>query len=261
MSNLRKPKFLILRGDGINCENETAWALQSVGAETQKIHINDLLENSAQLNKFQALVIPGGFSFGDELGSGQILALKLRHGLGDSLSEFMHRGKPILGICNGFQVLVKLGLLPFAEKERVMSLDYNASGAFIDCWPSLNVDTKSICKWTLLCRPSENGNHPDGDFRLPVRHGEGRVVFKEGLQEKIYQTLIKNGQIPLTYKENINGSYANIAAVCDESGLILGMMPHPEANVLNVQAGPAGQDLFASSHGQQIFQSIMHYLQ
>ena len=131
-------KFLILTGDGINCERETAKAFINAGAEAEIIHVNDLLENPSALKNYSGMAIPGGFSFGDELGSGQVLALKIKHGLKEASDEFVADKKPIIGICNGFQVLVKLGLLPFPLEDRVMALAANESGHFINRWSTLS---------------------------------------------------------------------------------------------------------------------------
>ncbi len=244
-------KFLILTGDGINCERETAKAFINAGAEAEIIHVNDLLENPSALKNYSGMAIPGGFSFGDELGSGQVLALKIKHGLKEAFDEFVADKKPIIGICNGFQVLVKLGLLPFPLEDRVMALAANESGHFINRWSTLRTNRESVCEWT---KGLEN------EFELPVRHGEGRVVFKIGEEEKIFNQLVKNGQIPFTYTENFNGSYQSIAGVCDPTGLILGMMPHPEAYVFEATAKVKKADPFAKAPGQKLFDNIVEFL-
>ncbi len=246
------PKFLILTGDGINCERETAKAFERAEAFAQIIHINDLLDRPKLLSEFQGLAIPGGFSFGDELGSGQILALKIRHGLGQEFLKFIDDKKPIIGICNGFQVLVKLGALPTPHKERTMSLAQNASGHFQNFWTKLNIDRKSVCKWTEGMNVSS--------IELPIRHGEGRVVFTKGMEENIYQELLRKGQIALTYDQDINGSYKQIAGVCDETGLILGMMPHPEAFIYNATFKNKSDNVFEKGQGLMLFENIVRYL-
>jgi phosphoribosylformylglycinamidine synthase len=198
------------------------------------------------------MAIPGGFSFGDELGSGQILALKIRHGLGQEFLKFIDDKKPIIGICNGFQVLVKLGALPSPHKERSMSLAQNASGHFQNFWAKLNVNKKSVCKWTQGI---------EQDFiELPIRHGEGRVVFTKGMEESIYSDLVSKGQIPFTYEEYINGSYKKIAGVCDETGLILGMMPHPEAFIYQTTYKNKADNVFEKGQGVMLFENIVRYL-
>ena len=210
------PKFLVLSGDGINCENETARAVQLAGGEATKIHINELLKTPQRLHDFQALIIPGGFSFGDHLGSGQILSLKMENTLKEELKKFVAKF-PVLGICNGFQTLIKLGLLPDADFQRTCALVKNEQGHFVDRWVEVQRDEQSPCIWTK--------NLPK-DFVLPIRHGEGRFVCRE---ESILNRLLSNHQAVLRYKEDVNGAMARIAGVCDSSGLVFALMPHPEA--------------------------------
>jgi phosphoribosylformylglycinamidine synthase len=246
-------KFLILSGDGINCERETALAFKQAGGTPTIIHINELLEKPTLLNEFDGMAIPGGFSFGDELGSGQVLALKIKHGLKEEFAKFVDDKKPIIGICNGFQVLVKLGLLPYPKDERVMALAQNKNGEFIDRWTQLNMVDGSICKWT--------DGIDMGSIELPVRHGEGRVVFAKGREEEIFNALSKNGQIPFCYDEDFNGSYKNIAGVCDPTGLILGMMPHPEAYLFEATYKNKKENPHAKGMGQLLFDNIIKYLE
>lgn len=248
-----KPLFIIVSGDGINCERETAAALIQAGGDSKIVHINDLLENPNMLETAQGLAIPGGFSFGDELGSGQIMALKIRHKLGSAFFNMVEQKKPMIGICNGFQVLVKLGLLPFpAEAERRVALAANESGKFIDRWVSLDVNPKSVCLWTK--------DLPLSTLELPIRHGEGRIVFRTGEEEAIYQTLVKQGQIPLSYTADVNGSHGRIAALTDPSGVVLGLMPHPEAFVSRMTYKSSQQDAAAKGDGLFIFENIIKYL-
>lgn len=210
------PKFLVLWGDGINCENETARAVELAGGQATKVHVNELLENPQSLHDFQALIIPGGFSFGDHLGSGQILALKLENTLKTELQKFVKRF-PVLGICNGFQTLIKLGLLPDANFQRTCALVKNEQGHFQDRWVTLERNDKSPCIWT---------RHLPLDFVLPIRHGEGRFVCKE---ESTLSRLKQNQQVVLRYQQDVNGATDRIAGICDPSGLVFALMPHPEA--------------------------------
>ncbi len=245
---MTQPSFLILCGDGINCERETAAALRRAGAHAEILHINDLAAAPEKLARFDGMAIPGGFSFGDELGSGQILALKIRHKLGKNFFDFVAAQKPIIGICNGFQVLVKLGLLPYpATQQRVMALAPNLQGGFIDRWVTLEPGANSVCKWTQGVDA----------FDLPIRHGEGRVVFGD---DAVYDELKDNGQIALTYSEDVNGSHQRIAGLCDPSGLIFGLMPHPEAFVYQATNLTPQRDFMAAGAGAQIFRNIVTHL-
>lgn len=243
-------KVLVLCGDGINCEKESAQAFNRVGAQSTIIHINDLLLNKSILSDYQILCLPGGFSFGDELGSGQILAHKIKHGLEQEFYKFVDDKKPIIGICNGFQVLTKLGLLPDYKTNRSVALAHNLHGQFIDQWVDLSVESKSVCHWTKgLVKLS-----------LPIRHGEGRIVFTEGKEKEIFEELNNFGQIVLTYDQNPNGSYHDIAGICDKEGLIFGLMPHPEAAIANF-SHPNGHGIEKrEGDGLAIFKNIMEIL-
>ncbi|MES2803123.1 MAG: phosphoribosylformylglycinamidine synthase subunit PurQ [Bdellovibrionota bacterium] len=222
----KKVQALILTGDGINCENETALAFSEHGCETKIMHVQDLIDQPGLLSKYQILALPGGFSFGDEIGSGQILALKLKYSLGVALTEFINNKKLIIGICNGFQVLVRLGLLPKPFTERQMTLTHNRQGYFINKWVNLTVP-QSKCIWTKSLQGKE--------IALPIRHGEGKITFAgdQAMQHNTFQSLMIQGQIALSYTEDVNGSYQQIAGVTDPTGCILGLMPHPEAATSN----------------------------
>lgn len=259
-----RPKILILAGDGINCERDTARAFALAGGESVVKHVNDVLAAPQSLKEYQALALPGGFSFGDDLGSGQILALKLNHGLGDALKDFIADKKPVIGICNGFQALAKLGLLPEPYAKRVMALGRNTQGQFIDRWVGVDVEPSSRCIWTRrLAKLATAGGDP---MELPIRHGEGRVVLAAGEEERIHRELTEAGQIPLRYSSNINGSYGRIAGVCDHSGIIFGLMPHPEAAISKLQyprsTALAGQgiDPMDKGLGSLVFQDCIDYL-
>jgi phosphoribosylformylglycinamidine synthase len=244
---MSKVKVLVLTGDGINCEKESARAFELAGALSTIVHINDLLENKNQLEQFQILCLPGGFSFGDELGSGQILAHKIKYGLKDEFYRFVEDKKPILGICNGFQVLTKLGLLPDYQSERTVALDHNLSHKFIDKWTELQVENETVCKWTKNIKT----------ISLPIRHGEGRVCFPKGKESEVYTHLKENGQIALRYTQNPNGSSYDIAGICDKNGLIFGLMPHPEAAVSHFShvKGSGTQDKMGE--GLTMFKNIL----
>lgn len=246
-------RVLVLTGDGINCERETARAFSLAGADPKIMHVNDLLENPKGIHHYEAMAFPGGFSFGDDLGSGQVLALKLSLVLGDELRTFVHAKKPVIGICNGFQALTKLGLLPEPFAPRTMALARNSHGHFLNRWVNLEVEKNSACIWT---------RNLEGAFPLPIRHGEGRVVFTRGEEEVIHRKLSQGGQVVLRYSEEVNGSYGRIAGVCDPSGLVFGLMPHPEAAVSLLQHPQStrleGRD--GEGMGLKFFRNCVSYL-
>ena len=249
------PRFLVLTGDGINCAKETAWAFSLAGAEVEILHINDLLNAPDRLLDFHGLAFPGGFSFGDDLGAGQVMALKIRQYMWVELQAFLERQSPMIGICNGFQILSKLGLLPTGKLKEAsvgrMALAPNVNGTFINRWVGLQRPTHAVCKWT----------EGISEIALPIRHAEGRVVFEAQLQrpdraEAQYQRLWAQGQIALQYQSDINGSYARIAGLTDPSGLILGLMPHPEAYLSPVHHPTHSTE---GTLGLQLFQNIVRY--
>lgn len=247
-------KVLILTGDGINCEVETSDAFKIFGVTTEIVPIFDLIENPKKLDGAHILALPGGFSFGDEIGSGQILALKLKYSLGEELKKFIADKKIIIGICNGFQALVRLGLLPDPFTNRIMSLTHNRQGHFINKWATLELQN-SKCIWTELIDKNE--------FMFPIRHGEGKIVFAgdELEKRKHYDQLLLNKQIVLKYKNDENGSYEKIAGVTDTTGRIFGLMPHPEAYIyewLN-PSGSLKNDSIAI--GAKVFESGISYIE
>ncbi len=206
-------KVLVLSGDGINSERELGRAFSEQGASVTYAHVNELLKNPSLLDKYQLLAFPGGFSFGDELRSGKILAEKLRDTLSEALTNFLKRDGRIIGICNGFQVLAQLGAFDWGSNDRSFTLAENNHGTFMDKWVRLTISSKArtLSPWF---------KDMDGSLYLPVRHKEGRIV-----------TNTKNIRLPfgpLQYEEDINGSYDRFAGVVNFTGQIFGLMPHPE---------------------------------
>ena len=225
----------MLYGYGLNCDYETQFALTRAGAEAVRVHTTDLLENPAILWDYHLLAVPGGFSWGDVHGAGVILALRLKLALGSALLEFIAAGRLVIGICNGFQVLVNLGLLPGfkgREGERLVALIPNDCGNFRDAWVNLKVQSGK-CVFTQGLDLLE----------LPIRHGEGKFYAPR----QVLEELAGDGQIVLKYAtlsgepaqgrfpENPNGSLMDIAGICDATGRILGLMPHPEAHITSTQ--------------------------
>lgn len=212
-----KPTALVLTGDGINCGEETAFALQLSGFDATLTHTSDLLNNPKLLKTAKLLALPGGFSFGDEIASGKVLAIKLEAALKDSLKEFVSDGKLLIGICNGFQCLVQMGLLPESEQDdsRLASLARNGGRKFINRWVQLSVDASVPCPWLEGLT----------EFDLPIRHGEGRLSPAKDSQDAVKK------QAPLRYSLDINGSFDRISGLTNAKGNVFGLMPHPEAFV------------------------------
>ena len=234
-------RVAVLFGFGINCDRETAAVFDMVGGKSERLHVNNLVQGNKSLEEFDILAVPGGFSFGDHLGSGRLLGNRLRFALRDQLQKFVSSGKPIIGICNGFQALVKTGLLPGPENASLepdliqrASLTLNNTGRYEDRWVTLEFDSQSPCIWTKGIQRIE----------CPVRHGEGRFVMPTDAE---LDRLSANHQLTVRYADpstepgtnpsddllpfplSPNGSMRNIAGVCDPTGLVFGLMPHPEA--------------------------------
>lgn len=222
-------KTLILRTAGTNCDQETAHAFELAGAQCDFVHINRILENKSLLENYGIAALPGGFSYGDDIAAGKILANQIMNHLRDAMARFLAAGKPVIGICNGFQVLVKTELLPGSSGKnggQTCTLTNNDSGRFIDRWIHLAVKSDK-CIWTKGLEP----------FELPIAHGEGKFVPGS---DAVRKHLWDNGQVALVYARpdgkaaggeepwNPNGSVDDIAGVCDGSGLVFGLMPHPE---------------------------------
>ncbi len=224
-----KPKVLVLTGYGINSDIELAHTFKLAGADAGRVHLTDLINGTRKLSEFQIFALPGGFSFGDDIASGKVLANMIKYNLGGEIQEFIDSGKLIIGICNGFQVMVKMGMLPAFDGDYTtqdVTLTFNDSGRFEDRWVHLRADKSSKCVFT----------EGIDSIYLPVRHGEGKFVAKD---EQVFSRLKKGKHIvfryvdgegnPAGYPHNPNGSVDNIAAICDETGRVFGIMPHPEA--------------------------------
>lgn len=221
-------KVIILRVAGTNCDFETEWAFKLAKADVERVHINRLINKEKKLSDYQILVIPGGFSYGDDIAAGKVLANEIKLKLWEDIKRFIENKKIILGICNGFQVLVKSGILPF-NSHQVVTLEWNDSGRFEDRWVYLKVE-KGVSPFF--------SNLPE-IIRMPVAHAEGKFVPKnknilkeiENKNLVIFRYCDRDGNLK-GYPYNPNGSINNIAGICDETGLIIGMMPHPERAIL-----------------------------
>jgi phosphoribosylformylglycinamidine synthase len=208
------PPALVLAGPGTNRDHDLALALELAGADPTIVLASELAGHPERLRETRLVAVAGGFSYGDALGAGRMLALDLAVGLGDALDEFVETGRPVIGICNGFQVLTRSKLLPGA-------LGHNAHGRFECRWVVLEPEPKSRCLWTAGI---------DEPIHCPIAHGEGRYVHPDP------DSLGAAGQVALRYRStNPNGSVADIAGICNPAGNVLGLMPHPENFVVGRQ--------------------------
>lgn len=222
-------KVLIITGFGLNCEKETAAACRLAGATPELVHLNDLIAGKKSLSEYHFLTFIGGFSFGDHLGSGTIFANRVKFHLRDQLEQFVADGKLVIGICNGFQTLTRLGMVPAIDGVKFVqdvALAHNDQGVFRDDWCTLKADPKSPCVFTRSI----------STVRLPLRHGEGKFIADdrtlEILEEKhlvAVRYVAPDGSPAHGFPENPNGSLHDIAGICDPTGRIFGLMPHPEA--------------------------------
>jgi phosphoribosylformylglycinamidine synthase len=219
---MAKVRTLVLRAPGTNCDGETVFAFEQAGAVVDSAHVNELVRRKKPFSRYQVLVIPGGFTYGDDVAAGKILANELRLKLGGDIQDFIERGGLILGICNGFQVLVRAGILPpSANGEHRLTLAGNDSNRFECRWVYLCVNEKSPCVFTRGM----------ATIYLPVAHGEGKVVADAGTLGNlnvVVRYADESGNVKAGYPCNPNGSLDNIAGICDASGRIFGLMPHPE---------------------------------
>ncbi len=283
-------KVLILRAAGTNCDLETQHAWELAGASTERVHLRRLIESPSLLDHCRIVTIPGGFSYGDDIAAGRIFAAQLQRHLAEHLRRFVERGGLVLGICNGFQILVRAGLLPdplapSGEPEtarNVCTITQNEPPGFQDRWITLQAG-ESPCVFT----------EPGRVYEMPIAHGEGRVTFREGwdLRHVVERGLIALRYVPPTTRTgdpprdvdelcwlgvepaedetaspyNPNGSDADIAGLCDPTGRVLGLMPHPERYVSATQhpawtARAATRDPAGPGDGLALFRRALDYL-
>ena len=274
---MSKPRIAIITGYGINSDYELAQSFVMAGGDARRVHISDLIARKPALSEFDIIAVPGGFSFGDHIASGRVFANKLKHALAEDLAKAAERKIPMIGICNGFQVLVKLGILPGGAKAaapaandgatdafvQTATLTYNDSGRFEDRWCHLSADAASKSIWTKGI----------STIFLPIRHGEGKFIPRDA---ETLGALKKAGQISLRYCSaegvcpaegaaaypcNPNGSVDNVAGLCSPDGLIFGLMPHPEAHMLATNH-PQWQKLGLRGEGEgiRIFRNAVDYV-
>jgi phosphoribosylformylglycinamidine synthase len=218
---MARVKTLILRAPGTNCDGETAFAFERAGSTVDSAHINQLVRREKLIADYQIVVIPGGFTYGDDVSAGRILANELNLKLGGDIKRFVEGGGLILGICNGFQVLVKAGILPPLEDGQQLTLAGNDSNRFECRWVYLKVNQQSPCIFTKGIEA----------MYLPVAHGEGKIMAAKATLEKlnvVVRYADAQGDIKAGYPSNPNGSVDNIAGICDATGRIFALMPHPE---------------------------------
>jgi phosphoribosylformylglycinamidine synthase subunit PurQ / glutaminase len=255
-----QPRVLVLRAAGINCDEETAAACELAGAQADRVHVNRIVAGEVRLRDYAALVIPGGFSYGDHLGAGKLLAVDLIHRLGERLQTFVADGRPVLGICNGFQVLVKSGLLPGnARQQQTVTLTHNRSGHYECRWVRLMAEPTSVCLFTQGI---------EGTIELPVGHGEGRFVASDDTVSELeshHQVALRyvdaEARPATRYPDNPNGSAAAIAGICNREGNVFGLMPHPDrAYVPQLHPDWLRRRDRSEGDGLQIFRNMIDYV-
>ncbi len=286
---MAQPRVLILRAPGTNCDAETAFAFEKAGAVAERLHVNRLLESPRVLADYQILCVPGGFSYGDDIAAGRILANQLSHHLAEPIESFKSAGKLILGICNGFQILLKAGILlpPESDGGPQATLGWNASGKFEDRWVPLHVSSSKSVFFAGI-----------ETLYLPVAHAEGKFVPRN---QRVLKELEAAGQVVLrfgghpgatagstlspgataglsssvldadagptlsphtAYPDNPNGSLWDIAGVCDATGRVCGLMPHPERHIDPTQHPRWTRgDSSATGEGLRVFQNAVKYCQ
>jgi phosphoribosylformylglycinamidine synthase len=264
------PNVLVLTGYGINCDDETRLAFEKSGGRADIIHINDIIETPSRLDRYQVFAFPGGFSYGDDTGSGKALAGRIMNNLLDEFRAFIARDTLMLGICNGFQVMANLGIVPGLDGAigtPMVSLEHNITSRYICRWVDLEIDKNSPAVFTRGI----------GRLHVPVAHGEGNFYAPAGTLERIEEKRLAvmryakpgGGRARGEQPFNPNGSLNDIAAVCDPTGRIMGMMPHPERNILFTHREDwtwlkekyrrEGKDIPEEGEGLAIFRNAVNY--
>lgn len=258
---MSKPKAIIIKADGINRDEDMVFAFNLAGADAKLVHVNDLRSKKEKLSDYQILGIPGGFAYGDDIVSGKILATEMVAYLGDEIRKFIKRkNTAVVGVCNGFQVLVRTGLVPFGNLgEMDATLTNNDSGHFECRWIKVKVESNSKSKFL--------DGMTDKILWYPVAHGEGKFYADDKIIKKIededlvaFRYVDEKGNSTQKYPDNPNGSINAIVGVTDESGRILGLMPHPECFVRIEQHPNWRRGLVSSPQGLPLFQNIVKFV-
>ncbi|MDD4924131.1 MAG: phosphoribosylformylglycinamidine synthase I [Dehalococcoidales bacterium] len=254
---MSKAKTLVLRAPGTNCDMEAAFAFEKAGADVSMVHIGELIRREKKLADYRIMVLPGGFTYGDDLGSGKVIANEIVTKLGDDVKLFVENGGLIIGICNGFQILVKSGLLPdpsHLNKIQKTTLTNNDSGKFECRWVNLKVNPESNCIFTKGI----------AKMYLPVAHGEGKFVADAETLKAVDVAVYyadANDTPTMSYPDNPNGSLNCIAGICDSSGRIFGLMPHPERYVTGSQHPRWTDESFSEQgNGFKIFENAVDWV-
>ena len=249
---MTNPRAMVLRAAGTNCDKESQHALELAGFSAERVHLFRVMERPALLDEVQLLMIPGGFSYGDDVAAGKIFANQILHHLAEALNKFVADGKLILGVCNGFQVLLKSGLLPWGRADaeaanQDATLAWNDCGSFVDRWVPLRAED-SKC---VFLPPGER-------LTLPIAHGEGKFVTRD---DAALEKIRSGGQVAVRYDgDNPNGSIDDVAGICDPSGRVFALMPHPERFVDVTQHPTWTRGGVHRPDGLIVFQRAAEYL-
>ncbi|OQX87234.1 phosphoribosylformylglycinamidine synthase I [candidate division KSB1 bacterium 4484_87] len=258
---MKQTKAIVIRTAGSNCDYETVHAFRKVGAEVDLVHINQIVNNKISLSNYHILAIPGGFTYGDDIAAGKILANEFKFKIRDQVEQFVADGKLILGICNGFQVLVKAGLLPEIQLDsdvQEVTLTHNDSGKFEDRWIYLKPTSKKCVFTKGMTEP----------VYFPIAHGEGKFIPRDDAtlsrlkqnDQIVFRYIAPDGSQP-DYPWNPNGSVDDIAGICDPSGRIFGLMPHPERHFHPTQHPHwTREGLKPEADGKKIFLNAVEYI-
>ena len=253
-----KPRVCILRSDGTNCDQELYYAFEKAGSLPEYVHVNELRKKDKKLSDFQIVALPGGFSYGDDIASGKVLAVELMSKLQGDLQTFIDKKGFLLGVCNGFQTLIRTGLLPFGTLGKMQAtLTHNDSGHFECRWVQIKAEDS---KATYL-------NDLNFPMHVAVNHGEGKIFADQKIIDRIEQENLvvfryvdKNGDATSEYPENPNGSLNAIAGITDASGRILGLMPHPEKFVDTTQYPNFRREKIEKPHGLMFYERIVKFV-